>query len=299
MVELLTTVVLGAGAFWIGSFASRRAAALAWALVLALMLVLGESEAVPLVLLTLAPWWVGRQLRRRREIVSALAEQTVELQAEQAAFVDLAVLRERTRIARDLHDIVAHHLAVIVVQAGAGRMVAARPSERAAARVEIIRRSGREALHELSRLIDVLHADRRDGESGDRMRLLLDEVRERGIEVDVTPLASEIQLEPEVDDVAYRIVQEGLTNVMKHAPGAAVRVRFSADDGMLEIELRNAPSQSASTLTATGSGLGLTGMRERVAIIGGSLSAGTDPDGGWCLRARLPRGDSAFTLSSR
>jgi signal transduction histidine kinase len=237
---------------------------------------------------TLPAWWVGRQIRLRNELVRELAERTEELGAEQDAFARLSVRRERARIARELHDIVAHHLAVMVVQAGAGRMSATGNRERAVQRFEGIRQSGGQALAEMARLVDVLHADRGGSNGHDRFRVLVDRANAGGLDVDVTPLPVQVTLPTEVEDAAYRLVQEGLTNAMKHAPGAEVRVRLAVRDGALEVEVRDAGAVNTSVLAATGSGLGLTGMRERIETIGGSLNAGALPRGGWCLTARLP-----------
>jgi signal transduction histidine kinase len=238
---------------------------------------------------TLGPWWVGTQVRRRRRVVTELRERTSQLEAEQDAFARLSVRRERARIARELHDIVAHHLAVIVVQAGAGRMAPATQVDRNVERFASIRESGGHALEEMARLVDLLDADR-DDESGafGKLRVLLDEAAAGGIPVRFTPLPAGVQLPPETEDAAYRVVQEGLTNAIKHAPGAAVRVRLSASAQEVEVEVRNETAATSSALAATGSGLGLAGMRERVESLGGSLEAGPTSGGGWSLSARLP-----------
>jgi signal transduction histidine kinase len=238
---------------------------------------------------TLVPWWVGLQVGRRRRLVSELAERTTQLEAEQDAFARLAVRRERARIARELHDIVGHHLAVMVVQAGAGRVAATGHSERDAQRFESIRESGSQVLAEMSRLVDILHADSGGVANGhDRFRLLIGQASEAGLDVHITPLPVHVSLPPEVEDSAFRVVQEGLTNAMKHAPGAAVEVGLAVHDHELDIEVRDAGAAVASFLAGTGSGLGLDGMRERIESIGGALEAGPQAGGGWCLTARLP-----------
>jgi signal transduction histidine kinase len=238
---------------------------------------------------TLGPWWVGTQVRRRRRLVGELRERTSQLEAEQDAFARLSVRRERARIARELHDIVAHHLAVIVVQAGAGRMAPATEVDRNAERFTSIRESGGHALEEMARLVDLLDAGR-EGERGafGKLRVLLDEAAAGGIPVRFSPLPAGGSLPPEVEDAAYRVVQEGLTNAIKHAPGAAVRVRLSTTADELEIEVHNEVAAGTSALASTGSGLGLAGMRERVESLGGSLEAGPSSGGGWHLSARLP-----------
>ena len=245
-----------------------------------------EFPNVEIGFLTLAPWWVGWEVGRRRRLVSELEERTRELEAEQETFVELSVRRERARIARELHDIVAHHLAVIVVQAGAGRLGASENGAPTAERLTSIRQSGDQALAEMSRLVDIIHADvgaGRDG--GDRLDALVEDARAAGLDVAVTA-ASEVPAE--LEDDALRVVQEGLTNAMKPAPGAHVSVRVDAGDDGLEIEVRDRGGGTPGGLAQTGAGLGLSGMRERVESLGGSLDAGPAAEGGWRVHARLP-----------
>jgi signal transduction histidine kinase len=233
---------------------------------------------------TLVPWWVGRQVARRRALISDLRERTEQLEAEQDTFARLAVRRERARIARELHDIVAHHLAVIVVQSGAGRMAAS--EEKDTERFAAIRQSGGQALGEMARLVDVLEADKRPGLK--RLRVLVDEAAAGGLEVRFTPLVNEVPLPAEVEDVCYRIVQEGLTNAIKHAPGALVLVRLAAQGDEVAIDVRDSGGDQGSALAATGSGMGLSGMRDRVESLGGTFKAGGADGGGWSICARVP-----------
>jgi signal transduction histidine kinase len=276
--------------FAIGARAPRwRGLAAVVALLVALQVQVGFSEFpnYELGLATLAPWWAGRQVRRRSLLVAALAQRTRELEAEQDAFARLAVRRERGRIARELHDIVAHHLAVIVVQAGAGRLAPAGRPEVETERFAAIRQAGDQALADMARLVDVLHADGADG-ARDRMRLLVDEASAGGVEVDFVALGPSAPLPPGVDDAAYRVVREALTNAIKHAPGARVRVRLTVRDDVLEIEVADGGADGAPALAATGSGLGLEGMRERLEALGGRLEAGPAPGAGWRVHARVP-----------
>jgi signal transduction histidine kinase len=286
-----TLMAMVALAYSCGAYASRRAGALAVAgLLLASEIGVGFSEdsVVPFILATLAPVWVGRQVRHRRELVSDLAERNRELEAEQDAFARLSVRRERARIARELHDIVAHHLAVIVVQAGAGRMAPGQDNGAAEERFRSIGQAGGHALAEMARLVDILHADNGDAGPGGKLQLLLDQAGAGGLDLHVAPLPLDVRLPAEVEDAAYRVVQEGLTNAMKHAPGAAVHVRLAVRVGTLKVEVRNERHAAPSALAATGSGLGLTGMRERVESLGGDFEAGPETGGGWSLCARLP-----------
>lgn len=250
---------------------------------------LSNFPNVEISFLTLAPWWVGWEVGRRRRLVSALEQRTLELAAEQDAFVGLSVRRERARIARELHDIVAHHLAVIVVQAGAGRLAGSVPGTAASERVASIRQSGEQALAEMSRLVDIIHADSGAGrDPAERLRVLVEDARAAGLGVDVSPPLADVRLPAELVDDALRVVQEGLTNAMKHAPGARVRVALDLDDDSLEIDVRDQGGGPPSVLAQTGAGLGLDGMRERIESLGGSFDAGPCSDGGWSVHATLP-----------
>ena len=282
-----------------GAYASLRAGALAVAgLILALQVGMGFSDFpnVEIGFETLIPFWVGRQVGLRSALVGALAQRTRDLEHEQEAFAELAVRRERARIARELHDIVSHHLAVIVVQAGAGRMAAHAPRERAHERFETIRQSGGETLTEMGRLVDLLHAeDLREHGTSWRWRALVDQARAGGLDVQLTRLPQDAQLPNEVEDTAYRIVREGLTNAIKHAPGAHVTIRLELHADELEIEVADSGSRDELPLRDAGAGLGLIGMRERLESTGGTLHAGPGPAGGWRLAATLPVAPPALT----
>ncbi|HEY7076970.1 MAG TPA: histidine kinase [Solirubrobacteraceae bacterium] len=254
-------------------------------LAVAIQVFVGFSEApnLEIAIITLPPWWMGRQVRRRRELVRELADRTRELAAEEEAFIRLSVERERARIARDLHDIVSHHLAVVVIQAGAGRLADGADPELATGGLAAIRDAGLHALAETDRLVAMLGP----GESGAlRLAPLLARARAIGARVAVSP--SNPALAPDIEAVAYRVAQEALTNAMKHAPGAPLDLRVAATDAELVITARNDGGAQASTISHTGSGLGLDGMRERVAALGGTVAAGPEADGGFRLCARLP-----------
>ena len=244
---------------------------------------LAGGGMVPGLLATAAGWLAGCAVRSRRMLIDGLARRNRELAAEQDAFTRLAVGRERARIARDLHDIVAHNLAAIVVQAGAGRMEPPDDPRRAAERFAHIRDAGNQTLIERAQLTQTLAAGRGEGAGLDA---LLEAARATGLDLRLTPLPAGVVLSRELEEVAYRVVQEGLTNALKHAPGAAIHVALRAGDGTLEIDVRN-DGASANRPPMGGSGAGLVGMRERVEALGGRLEAG--PDGtGWLVRARLP-----------
>jgi signal transduction histidine kinase len=240
-------------------------------------------------------WAAGRTVRSRRQLAVALADRNVLLEHEQEARAKQAVAEERTRIARELHDVVAHNVSVMVVQAGAERRSLGddRPETREA--LEAIEQTGRQALTEMRRLLGMLRKD--DDElalapqpSMEHLELLVSQVREAGM-----PVELEVEGEPEplpagVDLSAYRIVQEALTNALKHAgpARALVRVRYRRDELELEI-LDDGPGPAADATNGAG-GHGLVGMRERVSLFGGDLAAGERSGGGYSVHARLPLG---------
>ena len=212
------------------------------------------------------------------------------------AFADLrareAVTDERARIARELHDVIAHDVSVMVVQAqGAARVLEGEQPEVRAA-LAAIETTGREAVDEMRRLLGVLR--RSDEEmafapqpSLTALDALMTAVREAGLPVALEIVGDPVALPPGVDLSAYRIVQEALTNALKHAGPARARVvvRYAADAVELEVS-----DDGAGVADAPGTGHGLVGMRERVALYGGDLQAGRLHEGGWTLRARLPLG---------
>ena len=254
------------------------------ALSAAIQVYMGFADAPNLEILigTLPPWWGGSEVRRRRLLVRQLAERTRELEAEEEAFVGLSVQRERARIARDLHDIVSHHFALMVVQAGAGRLSEPWDAPVAAGRFAVIREAGVAALAEADRLVTMLHPTTNEPS----LAHLLDRAREIGAAVVVTP--PDLVLPAEVEAAAHHVAREALTNAMKHAPGAPLELRLTQSGGALTISAHNASVATASSIAATGSRLGLANMRDRVEALGGTLAAGPDPDGGFSLRARLP-----------
>jgi signal transduction histidine kinase len=254
------------------------------ALSVAIQLRMGLADAPNLEILigTLPPWWGGSEVRRRRLLVRQLADRTRELEAEEEAFVRLSVERERARIARDLHDIVSHHLALMVVQAGAGRLAEPWEPTLAAGRFVAIREAGVEALAEADRLVTML--DPTSG--GPRLAQLFDRAREVGARIVLMP--PDLALAPETEAVAHYVAREALTNAMKHAPSAALEIRLEQSRDGLTITTHNDAATTDSLLAGTGSNLGLAGMRARVEALGGEFEAGPDEDGGFALCARLP-----------
>jgi signal transduction histidine kinase len=234
-------------------------------------------------------WATGRLLRDRERLASALAERADELDAEREAHAALSVRYERSRIASELHDIVAHAISVMVVQASAGQRLAARDPELTAETFDVIAGAARQAEEDMGRLVALLGDDDALGAAPDLA--LVEELvgRAAGSGLDVT-----LRLEGEreglpapVTDAAYHVVQEGLTNALRYACGAAVAVHVRGDRGALAVEVVNGPGRGADGVAGLGTGSGLAGLRERVAACGGRLDAGPTAEGGWRLAARL------------
>jgi signal transduction histidine kinase len=228
-------------------------------------------------------WLAGRAIRRRR-----LRED--ELVVERDAKAVAAVAEERTRIARELHDVVAHAVSVIVLQARGGRRVLDDDPADAREAFDTIEATGKQALVEMRRLLGLLRADDEElalapQPSLGQLDRLAAQVREAGLPVEIAIEGDPVELPPGVDVSAYRIVQEALTNALRHAgPARAhVLVRYGTDE--LELEITD---DGPGASNGDGTGHGLLGIRERVAVYGGDLRAGVRAEGGFSLRARLP-----------
>jgi signal transduction histidine kinase len=229
-------------------------------------------------------WYLGRRLRLR-------AERASELEREQAAEARRAIAEERTRIARELHDVVAHRVSLMTVQAGAAKTVAADDLESAVQAMEAVEEAGRQALSELRHLLDVLRPEAEVDGLGPQPGLgdvprLVGQFEQAGLEVSLTMDGARTDLPARVGLSAYRIVQEALTNVLKHAgPTARTDVRLSTDDDRVAIEVLD-DGRGATILP--GSGQGIVGMRERAQLLGGSLETGPRPGGGFRVVGSLP-----------
>jgi signal transduction histidine kinase len=240
---------------------------------------------------SIGPWGLGVVARSRRRIADQLAARGAELEAEREIFAAEAVRYERARIARELHDIVAHCVSVMVIQASAGQRLTGRDPALAAETFDAIAESVRQAESEVGRLVELLDQDR-PGPGLDGI-VLLDELVARaaaaGLAVSCRFAGPVDGLARQASEAAYRVVQESLTNAMKHAPGAAVDIVVASSDGHVEIGVVNGPAVApASGLERAGGGRGVAGMRERVRACGGELTAGPAADGGWQVLARLP-----------
>jgi signal transduction histidine kinase len=245
-----------------------------------------------LVVLALA-WIIGDAVRNRRAYRASLVEQAAQLELDQARESRQAVTDERARIARELHDVVAHSMSVMVVQAGAARRVIDANPHQAKEALTSIEETGRQALEEMRRLVGVLRHDEDSSASRwpqptvQQLDLLIDNLSEAGLDVSLVVEGDAQPLPTGVDLSAFRIVQEALTNTLKHAGQAQARVVLRWEAEALEIEITDdgrGPVASAGHVH----GHGLVGMRERVALFNGTLQAGPGSGGGFRVRARFP-----------
>ena len=293
-------LLVGVHAFCAGRWETRRAGVVALvALVGALELgvFFAHDAGVPALLIPAACWGAGRALRERELVAAKLAERARELEEEREAHATLSVRYERARIASELHDIVAHAITVMVVQASAGQRLAAHDPQLTAEAFAAISGAAHEAEDDMRRLVALLGDERGTGPAPDLT--IVDELvaRAAGSGLDVT-LRLEGQREgmpAALAQAAYRVVQEGLTNAMRYAAGAAVAVLVCGERDALVVQVENAAAPNHAAMDGAGTGNGLRGLRERVGACGGTVEAGPTPDGGWRLEARLPRRVTAAT----
>jgi signal transduction histidine kinase len=244
-----------------------------------------------------AAWALGDNLRTRRAYVRALEERAARLEADRDQRVREATRAERARIARELHDVVAHHVSVMVVQAGGARRSLDRSPDRARDALATIEETGRDALNEMRRLLGMLREAIGEDEGRTpqpRVRelgRLVDQMRDAGLHVDLRVDGDPDGVPPGVDLSVYRIVQEALTNTLKHAGPARAHVRIGYSKDRVDIEVvddgRGAAANASVRQTHDG-GHGLVGMRERVAIFGGDVKVGPRQGGGFAVNASLP-----------
>jgi len=299
---LAFTFVLFAAAYSLGAHASFRRAVAGLVLIAPLVAVIsrrgelalafthgeqGGQAAVALSFLQLLAFWLaGVFVRTRRQAASlAAGSAALQLKAEQATAA------ERARIARELHDIVAHHLSLIVLQA-AGARASGKP---AGAPLEKIENSARQALAETRRLLGVLRDPDEETELAPQpgigdLDALAASVRAAGVPVNLVIDCDRAALPAAMDVSVYRIVQEALTNVLKHAGPARADVAIGCSDDTVTIEVTDNGTREPGDQALAG-GHGLAGMRERAAVFGGELAAGPRPGGGFAVRARLPLSD--------
>jgi signal transduction histidine kinase len=247
----------------------------------------GSADAGNLTILSffvVAAWTAGWLLRRRAEHVRRVEAESGELAKE-------AVADERARIARELHDIVAHSVSIISVQAGAVEQYLERDPARARAHLGTVQRVARDALTEMRRLTGVLREEPAGYEPQPglgRVPELVDRARAAGLDASLAQEGERRAVPPGVDLAAYRIVQEALTNAHKHAGPVAAQVHVRYSESGVEVEVENAAGENGSRPPGDGAGHGLVGMRERVRVYGGTLDAGPQAGGGYRVRASLP-----------
>ncbi len=295
--NLAFLLVLFAGAYALGAYASVRRAAVGLAISAVLLLATAGvllafwrhpgGAALGLFSIPLLACWLAGVVVRARRLSADIAVRNaaLERQAEQAAAT------ERARIARELHDIVAHHLSVVVLQA-AGAQASGKPAGPA---LEKIENSARHALADTRRLLGVLRDTGEDSGLAPQpgiseLDALAGTVRAGGLPVNLVIDGDPAGLPAAVDVSVYRVVQEALTNVLKHAGPARADVRIGCVKDAVTIEVTDNGTGVPASQPSVG-GHGLAGMRERVAVFGGELRAGPRPDGGFAVQARLPLGD--------
>ena len=249
---------------------------------------------------------VGLYFVARRRLVQALTERAERAEREQHLLAEQARAEERARLAGEMHDVVTHRVSLMVLQAGALRMTAKDEATRQAA--EDLRAAGCQALDELRDLVGIL----RTAPEGDESPSAPSAADFAALAAESTAVGTPVQLiedgdpalaSPVVSRTAYRVVREALTNVRKHAPGAPVTVRVGYDPAQLRLSVRNGPPASRNgladpdlaepvladpVLAGTGSGLGLANLRQRIELVHGTLRAGPEPDGGFCVEVVLP-----------
>jgi signal transduction histidine kinase len=236
---------------------------------------------------------------RKRGLAVAALDATQKAMAESTRA--RTAMEERARIARELHDIVAHHLSVITVESEAARLTSPELSADAAGRFEAIASTARQALTETRRLLGVLRedtegdADRTPQPGLDDLDDLIDRAQATGTPIRLVRRGKIAQLPPGVDLSAYRIIQEALTNARRHAPGANVDVGVSYREGSLDLHVRDYGPGPANGATLEGHGL--TGMRERAMLAGGTFSAGPAEEAGFEVRATLPTTEADATAA--
>ena len=280
-----------------GVMLDRRRALLGFGISLSLIwievLIAGRAidDLVFVTMLIGGPFLVGRIVNARIQLARELREKASRLEREQQERARLAVAEERARIAREMHDVVAHNVSVMVVQASAARRMIDRNPDRAREALASVEHTGREALGEMRKMLDMLRSEDEGlalspQPSLDELDTLIERARQAGLDVDLEVEGEKRRVQSSVDLSCFRIVQEALSNTLKHggAGHAHVRLRYAQDS----VEVDVTDDGRGVHHRDTGNGQGLVGMRERVSMLGGRLETGYLPEGGFEVRATLP-----------
>ena len=309
--EIASWVILGVAVYSAAAYADRRrarwmcGACLLWLIGSGVVLSaragpIGAVEVAAIAMFDALPfllaWPLGAMMRRLREYRVVLEDRNRQLDQEREVNARRAVLEERVRIARELHDVVAHHVSVMGVQAGVARRLFDRDPPEAVAAIGSVETASRQAIADLQQLVGVL---RRQEEGDDlapqpslqRLPELVEHMRQTGLPVKLTTTGESQQLPAGVELSAYRIIQEALTNTLKHAGPAQAAVTVRYDNGAVEVEVVDDGQGPPPARQGTG-GKGLVGMQERVRLYGGRLEAGARPGGGFRVYAVLRSGGS-------
>jgi signal transduction histidine kinase len=298
------------GMYSVAAWGGRRAAlgaggVAAVVAVVSLSLPRTDADLVDAAFVSLAlagAWLLGDRARVQRALAAELLERAVRLERERADEARRAVASERARIARELHDVVAHHVSMMVVQAEAGPVAVEHDPARAAGAFEAIAATGRQALVEMRRLLGMLRGDEEPAPSLApqpglaEVPSLVEQVGRAGLRVELEVEGTKAALPPGIDLSAYRIIQEALTNAVRHGGDGRARVLVRYGEHDLELQIENGVEsasgrrQGDSDRQVRRSGRGLLGMQERVSLFGGELRAGPGPDGGFTVVARIPIG---------
>ena len=232
---------------------------------------------------------LGLYFSARQGMVRALRDRAERAERESALLAEQARTQERARLAGEMHDVVTHRISLMVLQAGALGVTATDDATRRAA--EELRAAGCQALDELRDLVGILRTMPEDGENFSLAGIaaLVAESNAVGVPADLIEAGDPALASPVVGRTAYRVVREALTNVRKHAPGARVVVRISYGEAEVRVSVCNsAVRAAASPMASTGSGLGIDSLRQRIELVHGTLRAGREADGGFCLEATMP-----------
>ena len=251
----------------------------------------GPADVGMLAFLVTGAWLVGRLVERRAGQAAKMTERAERLERDREQQEAAALARERARIARELHDVIAHSVSVMVIQAGAAEQLLTSNPPQARESLQSVQELGRSTVDELRRMLGILREDRHEVQLQPQPGMaglpgLIRQLREAGLPVELRVEGDEVALPPGIDLSAFRIVQEALTNTLKHAQPARACVVVRYSTGVLNLEIVD--DGAPRTHGGDGHGHGLVGMRERTALYGGVFVAGPRPGGGYAVHARIP-----------